>query len=334
VCSPYEFPFLFSQAIIGKKKREEYMFETKEKPAGLTEPPDLIIEAPAKINLTLDIKGKRPDGYHELETVMHQIDLVDRICLTLTGTGIKVASNSGLIPDDERNLAYKAASLLKKKYGLKKGVEIFIEKNIPVEAGLAGGSTDAAAVLTGLNQLLELGLSRQEIMGLAAEAGSDVPFCVLGGTALARGRGEILQPLAEGPSLKIVLVKPDFSLSTREVFEDFRLENIDTSPDTPAFLAAWENYDIINVAQLLNNVLESVSLVQRPEIAGIKQQLCELGALNALMSGSGPSVFAVFHNHSDAEQAFMKMKEQYKESYLLSSYRKGDTHDEGTPCAS
>lgn len=307
------------------------MSKAKEKPAGR---PDLIIEAPAKINLTLEIKGKRPDGYHELETVMHQINLVDRICFTLTGADIKVASNSSFIPDGEKNLAYRAAQLLFNKYGIKKGVEIFIEKNIPVEAGLAGGSTDAAAVLAGANQLFELGLSQYELMDLAAEAGSDVPFCVLGGTALARGRGEILQPLAEGPKLQMVLVKPDFGLSTRDVFGAFQLKNIDISPDTPAFLAAWENYDIINVAQLLNNVLESVSLVQRPEIAAIKHQLCELGALNALMSGSGPSVFALFLNHHDAERAFMQMKEQYIESYLVSSYRKGDTHDEGTPCTS
>ncbi len=292
---------------------------------------DLVIEAPAKINLTLDVKGKRADGYHELETVMHQINLVDRIFLQPGGNGIRVSSNSELIPDDETNLAFKAARLLYKKFSLKEGLQIFIEKNIPVEAGLAGGSTDAAAVLKGINQLYKLGLDRDILLNLGAEIGSDVPFCVLGGTALAQGRGEILQLLADGPHLNMVLVKPDFQLSTREVFRDFRLDKVGQSPDNPAFLAAWKNYDIINVAQQMNNVLESVSLEQRPEIMIIKQQLCELGALNALMSGSGPSVFALFADSRKAEQACIKMKEQYKESFLVSSYRKDDAHDEGTP---
>ena len=157
-----------------------------------------------------------------------------------------------------------------------------------------------------------------------------MPFCVLGGTAVARGRGENLLPVADGPYLYMVLVKPDFQLSTREVFRDFRLDKVHKFPDNPAFLAAWQNYDIINVALQMNNVLESVSLVQRPEIAMIKQQLCELGALNALMSGSGPSVFALFAKYRDAEQVWMKMKEHYKESFLVSSYRKGDTYEQGT----
>lgn len=291
---------------------------------------DLVIEAPAKINLTLDIKGKRADGYHELETVMHQIDLVDRIFLQLGGKGIRVSSNSELIPDDETNLAFKAAQLLYKKFALKEGLQIFIEKNIPVGAGLAGGSTDAAAVLTGINQLFKLELTPEVLIHLAAEIGSDVPFCVLGGTALARGRGELLTSIADGPKLNMVLVKPDFQLSTPAVFRDFRLDKVQKFPDNPAFLAAWQNYDIINVAQQMNNVLESVSLEQRPEIAIIKQQLCELGALHALMSGSGPSVFALFAESRDAEQACLRMKDQFKESFLVSSYRKGDTHDRKT----
>ena len=162
---------------------------------------------------------------------------------------------------------------------------------------------------------------------MAAEIGSDVPFCVLGGTALAQGRGEILKPLADGPYLNMVLVKPDFQLSTREVFRDFCLDKVEQAPDNPAFLAAWENYDMVKVAQQMNNVLESVSLEQRPEIMIIKQQLCKLGALNALMSGSGPSVFALFADSRKAEQAWIKMKEQYKESFLVSSYRKDDAHD-------
>lgn len=288
---------------------------------------DLVIDAPAKINLTLDIKGKRTDGYHELETVMHQINLVDRVFLKMGGTDITVRSNSPLIPNDEENLAFKAAQLLYDSFTIKEGVQIFIEKNIPVEAGLAGGSTDAAAVLKGINTLIGLGLKKQHLIELAARIGSDVPFCVQGGTALARGRGEILQPLAAGPDLNMVLVKPDYQLSTREIFGHFRLDRVYKSPDNPAFLAAWKNCDIINVALQMNNVLETVSVEKRPEIAMIKQQLCELGALNALMSGSGPSVFALYTLYEDAEQAWMTMREQYKESFLVSSYRKGDPNE-------
>jgi len=292
----------------------------------------LIIEAPAKINLTLDIKGKRPDGYHELATVMHQINLVDRIHLERGGSAIRLSTNSADIPDNEENLAFQAARLLYKKIDLPPGLTIFIEKNIPVGAGLAGGSTDAAAVLTGMNQLFELGLGMDCLLELGATIGSDVPFCLQGGTALAQGRGEILSPMAPGPNLDMVLIKPDFQLSTREVYQEFRLEKVSSFPDNAAFLAAWENYDIIYLARHLNNVLETVSIAKHPEIAQLKQQLCELGALNALMSGSGPSVFAIFADLASAEQAWSTIKDQYKESYLVSSYKRGDANDGKTSC--
>ncbi len=288
----------------------------------------LIIEAPAKINLTLDIKAKRADGYHELETIMHQIGLVDRIFLERGGKDIRLTTDSEEIPDNEENLAYQAAQLLYNKFGLREGLQIFIEKNIPVGAGLAGGSTNAAAVLAGINELFALGMEREELFDLGSSLGSDVPFCLLGGTALASGRGEILTPVDLGPKLNIVLVKPDFQLSTREVYGGFCLDKVDKFPDNTAFLAAWNNYDIISVAQEMNNALETVSIAWYPEIAVIKQQLCDLGALNALMSGSGPSVFALFLDPKTAEQAWLKMKEQYTEAYLISSYRRGDLNAE------
>jgi 4-diphosphocytidyl-2-C-methyl-D-erythritol kinase len=282
------------------------------------------LEAPAKVNLTLDILSKRTDGYHELVTVMHQIDLADRICLEKGGIDIRVSSNSSQIPDNEENLAYKAARLMYEKFGLREGLQIYIEKNIPVGAGLAGGSTDAAAVISGINKLYGLKLEIPALLALGAQIGSDVPFCLMGGTALARSRGEILSQLTEGPLLYVVLVKPDFQISTRAVYQAFRLEKVLKSPDTTAFLAAWHNYDMINIAREMSNVLETVSMEEHPEIAAIKKQLLSLGALNSLMSGSGPSVFGLFASQKVAEEAFIKMQSQYRESFIVSSYRKGE----------
>jgi len=292
----------------------------------------IIIEAPAKINLTLDIKGKRADGYHELETVMHQISLVDRIYLERGGKGIRLSTNSTDIPDNEDNLAYRAAQILVDKMDLQEGLSIFIEKNIPVGAGLAGGSTDAAAVLLGMQQLFGLALDKLLLLDWGAQLGSDVPFCIMGGTVLAKGRGEQLHPIVHGPCLHLVLVKPDFQLSTSEVYRDFRLEKVNHRPDNTAFLAAWENYDMINIVRHLSNVLETVSIAKHAEIALIKQELCKLGALNALMSGSGPSVFGIFADGASAEQAFQHIQDQYKECYLISSYKRGDINDGETSC--
>ena len=291
------------------------------------------LEAPAKVNLTLDILGKRADGYHELATVMHQIDLVDRIMLEKGGTDIKVCSNSNQIPDNEENLAYRAARLMYEKFLLREGLQIYLEKNIPVGAGLAGGSTDAAAVITGINELFGLQQDIPSLLELGAMIGSDVPFCIMGGTALARGRGELLTPMPEGPKLHMVLVKPDFQISTRAVYQAFRQEKVPRSPDTKAFLAAWQDYDMINIAGELNNVLESVSLAEHPEIAAIKKQLLEAGALNTLMSGSGPSVFGLFVSQQAAAEAFHKIHKQYKESFVVSSYRKGENNGRETSLA-
>ncbi|HWQ74101.1 MAG TPA: 4-(cytidine 5'-diphospho)-2-C-methyl-D-erythritol kinase [Syntrophomonas sp.] len=290
-----------------------------------------MLEAPAKVNLTLNVLGKRDDGYHELETVMHQIGLTDKISLKRGGSGIRVGSNSPLVPQDEENLAYQAARLMYDKFALQAGLQIYIEKNIPVGAGLAGGSTDAAAVITGINDLFGLQLELNAMLELGARIGSDVSFCIMGGTALARGRGEILSPLAEGPELTFVLVKPDFQISTRAVYQMFRRENVASPPDTAAFLAAWNNCDMISIARKMNNVLESVSLSEHPEIMAIKHQLVELGAENALMSGSGPTVLGLFLSRRQAQQAFLQMQREYKESFLVFSYRKGGVNGGKAP---
>lgn len=295
---------------------------------------EIIVEAAAKINLTLEIKGKRADGYHELETVMHQISLVDRIHLFPHQNGIQLDTDSSEIPRDKSNLAYRAAGLALEKYGRGEGIGIFIEKNIPVGAGLAGGSTDAAAVLLGLNHLLAWELSPEVLLEMGAMLGSDVPFCMLGmplepkadvwavtgSTAIARGRGEVLSPLPSLTLQNVVVVKPDFQMSTAEVYRDFRMDRVNEHPDTDAFMQAWEAGSDIGAARQMVNVLESVSLVQKPEIGLLKQKLLQMGAVQAMMSGSGPSVFAVFAARSEAETAMQTLKRDYREVFLVSSY--------------
>jgi 4-diphosphocytidyl-2C-methyl-D-erythritol kinase len=284
----------------------------------------LELDAPAKINLTLKIIGKRTDGYHELESVMQQISLHDKLFLDAGGIGIKLTSNSRQVPDNEENLAFRAADLMYSKFSLPLGMNIHIEKNIPVGAGLAGGSTDAAAVIRGINELFDLGLPLDQMLKLGLEIGSDVPFCLLGGAALARGRGEILDPLPAGPQLDMVLVKPEYQLSTREVYRDFCMERVQDEPDNAAFLEAWRQYDIIGIVSEMKNVLETVSIDKCPEIQSIKNKLAVLGARRTLMSGSGPSVVGVFACRDAALNAWGIIKDQYRESYLVSSCNRGD----------
>lgn len=284
----------------------------------------LVIEAPAKINLTLDVLGKRSDGYHDLASVMHSIDLRDIVVLELTENRISVTTNSPALPDNEENLAFRAAQLILHTYGLPIGVQIHIEKNIPIGAGLAGGSTDAAGVLRGLNQLLDMNLSLEQICELGSQIGSDVPFCILQGTALACGRGEILTPLNRGPQLYMVLVKPPYQLSTAEVYRELDLELVYNRPDNEAFVRAWQECDIIGIMSNMINVLETVSLAKCPEIAIIKKKLAASGAVTTFMSGSGPSVVGLFVSHDGSELAWQKLKEQYQETYLVSSYYGGE----------
>lgn len=280
----------------------------------------VIIEAPAKINLTLDVKGKRSDGYHELETVMHQVNLLDIIKISRHTAGIQIKSNSSLIPTDEENLAYQAAEMILGKRTFKKGVEIYIEKNIPVAAGLAGGSTDAAAVLQGINKLYDLGLEVGELLEIAERIGSDVPFCLLGGSRLARGRGEILSELPPRTLPYMILVKPDLQISTAAVYGELDLTQVQNFPDNAAFLAAWESCDIINIARNMGNVLESVCIRKYPEIAAIKAEMINAGAVNALMSGSGPSVVGIFMEEEQALKARESFQIRYQEVFLLASY--------------
>lgn len=258
----------------------------------------ILVKAPAKINLSLDVLHKRPDGYHEVEMIMTTIDLADRIELSLLEEDrIVIHSHNRFVPDDQRNLAYQAALLLKEKFQVKKGVVIGIEKTIPVAAGLAGGSSDAAATLRGLNKLWQLGLTLDELAVLGAEIGSDVSFCVYGGTALATGRGEIIKQLPVPPTCWVVLAKPFIGVSTAEVYRRLNVDTIQ-HPATKDMIAAIEENDFDKVCRSVGNVLEGVTLSLYPEVAQIKDQMKRFGADAVLMSGSGPTVFSLVEHDS------------------------------------
>ena len=264
----------------------------------------LLVKAPAKINLSLDVLHKRADGYHEVEMIMTTIDLADRLELTLLEQGeIKIISHNRFVPDDQRNLAYQAAQLLKERFHVKKGVAITIEKAIPVAAGLAGGSSDAAAVLRGLNKLWGLGLSLDELATIGAEIGSDVSFCVYGGTALATGRGEIIQELPAAPTCWVILAKPFIGVSTADVYRRLQLDGVN-HPKTKDMIQAIEAGNYEQVCDCVGNVLEDVTLRLYPEVAQIKEQIKRFGADAVLMSGSGPTVFGLVRHDSRMQRIY------------------------------
>jgi 4-diphosphocytidyl-2-C-methyl-D-erythritol kinase len=258
----------------------------------------LLVKAPAKINLSLDVLYKRPDGFHEVEMIMTTIDLADRVELTLLEQDkIHILSHNRYVPDDQRNLAFQAAQLLKDRYQVKKGVQITIEKTIPVAAGLAGGSSDAAATLRGLNKLWGLGLTLDELAMIGSEIGSDVSFCVYGGTALAKGRGEMITDLPAPPTCWVILAKPFIGVSTAEVYRRLDLNGM-KHPKIDEMVKAIENNDYQSVCENVGNVLEDVTLKLHPEVAQIKEQMKRFGADAVLMSGSGPTVFGIVQHDS------------------------------------
>ncbi|MCY8825146.1 4-(cytidine 5'-diphospho)-2-C-methyl-D-erythritol kinase [Bacillus atrophaeus] len=264
----------------------------------------ILEKAPAKINLSLDVTKKRPDGYHEVEMIMTTIDLADRIELTeIAEDEVRVASHNRFVPDDQRNLAYQAAKLIKGRYKVKKGVSIMITKVIPVAAGLAGGSSDAAATLRGLNRLWKLNLSVEELAELGAEIGSDVSFCVYGGTALATGRGERIRHISAPPHCWVILAKPTVGVSTAEVYRQLKLDKVE-HPDVNGMIEAIEEKSFQKVCGQLGNVLESVTLDMHPEVAMIKNQMKRFGADAVLMSGSGPTVFGLVQYESKVQRIY------------------------------
>lgn len=279
----------------------------------------ITVTAPAKLNLTLDVLGRREDGYHEMKMVMQSVSLTDRITLTTReGKGICLSTNLGFLPLDEHNLAVAAARTLQQATGAEWGeLTIKLEKRIPVCAGMAGGSSDAAAVLRGLNQLCGLGLSLQELAEIGERVGSDVPYCVLGGTALAQGRGEVISPLPSLPECYVVLAKPGFPISTPELFARLDDRRTRRRPDTAGMLKALEEEDLGAVARRMFNIFEEVLPPRkRAQVEELKGELLRCGALGASMTGTGPTVFGLFEEEQAAREAEEALKALCKEVFL------------------
>lgn len=275
------------------------------------------IKAYAKINISLDIVGKREsDGYHLLKMIMQNIDLYDEISIEKQKEDITISCNKSYVPTDSRNLAYKAASLFKETYNIEDGVHIDIVKNIPVSAGLAGGSTDAAAVLKLMNKIFKVNASNEELMEIGLKLGADIPYCINGGTALCEGIGEKITTLPSFKEKILVLVKPSFGVSTKEVYKAFNLDRVRIHPKTESLIEAMEKDDLYYVASNMKNLLENVTLRKHNILIKIKEDMNRYGAVGSMMSGSGPSVFAFFDDMLKAQRCYEKMKENHREVFL------------------
>lgn len=284
---------------------------------------NISVKALAKINLGLDVVRRREDGYHEVRMVMQTIHLFDRLELTKTNSGtITLTTNLPFLPANENNLAFKAAKLLKDEFRIRDGIDVKLHKHIPVAAGLAGGSTDGAAVLYGLNHLFGLGLSRQDLMDRGVNLGADVPYCVMRGTALAEGIGEKITPLPPMVKCPVLIAKPQISVSTRFVYENLKLNAETEHPDIDRLIEDIRDKNLGAIAADMGNVLETVTIPNYPVIADIKRHMTEHGAVGAMMSGSGPTVFGLFDDEETAAQACQAMRESglAKQVYLTSIY--------------
>lgn len=269
----------------------------------------LQLKAMAKINLGLDVVGVRPDGYHELRMVMQMVNLYDKVTLTKTDKeGIEITTNLSFLPVNENNIVYKAAKVLIDQFQIKQGVHINLEKHIPVAAGMAGGSSDCASVLYGMNRMFHLGLSNEELREIGVKLGADVPYCLMRQTALSEGIGEVLTPLAPMPPCTILIAKPGVSVSTKVVFGKIDAVPDKIHPDIDGLVKAVESGDLYGIADKLGNTLEMVTEKEYPEIAAIKEKMLSYGALGALMSGSGPTVFGIFDDEEKAKAACQDLK--------------------------
>ncbi|MBC6004530.1 MAG: 4-(cytidine 5'-diphospho)-2-C-methyl-D-erythritol kinase [Paeniclostridium sp.] len=283
------------------------------------------LKSRAKINLSIDVLGKRDDGYHIVEMIMQTIDLYDNLKITkIEGDFIKIKSDSEDIPLNQDNIVYKAADILKKRFNIKDGVEISIQKNIPVAAGMAGGSSNAAAVLVGLNKVWNLGLSESELKEIGLQLGADVPFCITGGSALAQGIGEELtniHGLSEG--VNILVCKPDIFVSTKEVYQSLDMNKVQKRPENQKLIESLKNDDIKYVSENMVNVLEEVTASKYKEIKQIEATMMKNKALGSMMSGSGPTVFGLFDNKEYAIKAKEELLIDYNQVYLVNSSNKG-----------
>ncbi len=287
----------------------------------------ITIKAYAKINLGLDVLRKREDGYHDVCMIMQSLRLHDTLTISkITDENIRIQTNREDLPVDKNNLIYKASELFLKTIGVKDGLHIRLDKEIPVAAGLAGGSSDAAATLKGLNELYKANLTQEELMKLGVRLGADVPYCILLGTALSEGIGEVLTPLPTLPDCHILLVKPDISVSTRYVYENLQLNGDVLHPNIPAMKAALSEGDLSKLAGLMDNILQTVTIKDYPVITQIKQKMTELGALVSLMSGSGPTVFGIYGEASLAKEAYEYFTEHTdfgRQVFLTGPYHPG-----------
>ncbi|MDD7792675.1 4-(cytidine 5'-diphospho)-2-C-methyl-D-erythritol kinase [Clostridium sp. 'White wine YQ'] len=274
------------------------------------------IKAYGKINIALEVVGKRDDGYHLLRMIMQRIDLYDLIEIQERTNGIEITCNKPYVPRDERNLAYKAARLFLDTYNINKGVHIDIRKNIPVAAGLAGGSTDGAAVLMGLNSIFNIGASDEELMELGLKLGADVPYCIKGKTALCEGIGEKITQLKDFKDKILVLVKPSFGVSTKEVYSGLDISKIYKKVKIEEIIDAMENDNLDFVAKNMKNHLENVTLRKHRKIIEIKEEMIKMDALGAMMSGSGPTVFGFFDDMLKAQSCYDRMKKQYNDVFI------------------
>jgi 4-diphosphocytidyl-2-C-methyl-D-erythritol kinase len=284
------------------------------------------LKAMAKVNLGLDVIGKRNDGYHEVRMIMQTVNLYDRITLAKSATpGIRIRTNLHFLPVNENNLVYKAVKLLQDEFQLEGGVDIDLQKYIPVAAGMAGGSSDAATVLHGMNRLYNLKLSRSQLMERGICLGADVPYCLMRGTALAEGIGEKLTRLPPAPNGHILIAKPSISVSTKFVYSNLKLDELESHPKIDAQIQAIRQGDFNGMAGLMENVLETVTIPAYPVVGQLKQIMKDMGALNAMMSGSGPTVFGLFDDEEKAKAAYRRMRQEHlvKMIYLTDFFEHG-----------
>lgn len=279
------------------------------------------LKAYGKINLGLDVLRKREDGYHEVKMIMQTVGIFDRLDFEKAPAGeINITTNLSFLPTDQDNLIYKAAKLMMDTYELSDGISIKLDKHIPISAGMAGGSADAAATLVGINNLFHLGASKETLQKLGVKLGADIPYCIMRGTALSEGIGEVLTPLSPMVKCPIIIAKPAVSVSTKFVYENLHANELTYHPDIDQMVSHINNGNLHGICDCMGNVLETVTCKHYPIIEDIKKLLVDNGALNSLMSGSGPTVFAIFEDEDTAEKAFKALKKSglAKNSFLTS----------------
>lgn len=284
---------------------------------------DISLKALAKINLGLDVVRRREDGYHEVRMIMQTVQLYDRLDIKRTQEpGIQIQTNLSFLPVNENNLIYKAAKLLMDEFSITDGVSVKLDKRIPVAAGMAGGSTDAAAMLIGVNRLFSLGLTKKQLMERGVQIGADVPYCIMRGTALAEGIGEALSPLPQMVKCPVLIAKPSISVSTKFVYQNLKLDDTTIHPDIDRLIDDIKAKNLHDIAAHMGNVLETVTIPNYPVIDEIKKHMLSNGAVGAMMSGSGPTVFGLFDDEDTAKKAYKAMRSSHlaRQVYLTSVY--------------